>query len=170
MRCCIELHKFQPHKTINVRGGVACALLTAALLACELGLTVLPLPTYAQTQTSILPSKQLTAGMHIVTAEVAATDAARTRGLMYRDSLAPNHGMLFVFDQPNVQCFWMKNTKIALSIAFIKDDGTITNIADMTPMSEASHCSTAAVRFTLEMEQGWFAKRGITAGKKINGL
>jgi uncharacterized membrane protein (UPF0127 family) len=78
--------------------------------------------------------------------------------------------MLFVFEQPNVQCFWMRNTLIPLSIAFILDDGTITNIADMAPMTENSHCSTAAVRYTLEMEQGWFAKRGITAGKKITGI
>jgi len=75
-----------------------------------------------------------------------------------------------VFDQPNVQCFWMKNTKIALSIAFIKDDGVITNIADMEPMTETSHCSNAPVRYTLEMEQGWFTRHGITAGKAIGGL
>ena len=117
-----------------------------------------------------LPVKRLTAGMHVVTAEVAASDATRTKGLMFRDKLETNHGMLFVFDQPNVQCFWMKNTKIALSIAFIRDDGVITNIADMEPMTETSHCSTAPVRYTLEMEQGWFTKHGITAGKAIGGL
>jgi len=117
-----------------------------------------------------LPVKRLTAGMHVITAEVAASDATRTKGLMFRDKLETNHGMLFVFDQPNVQCFWMKNTKIALSIAFIKDDGVITNIADMEPMTETSHCSNAPVRYTLEMEQGWFTRHGITAGKAIGGL
>lgn len=117
-----------------------------------------------------LPVKTLTAGMHVIQAEVASTDATRSKGLMYRKELAPNTGMLFVFEQPNVQCFWMRNTLIPLSIAFILDDGTITNIADMAPMTENSHCSTAAVRYTLEMEQGWFAKRGITAGKKITGI
>ena len=117
-----------------------------------------------------LPVKTLTAGMHRIQAEVAATDASRSRGLMFRKELAPNHGMLFVFDQANVQCFWMRNTLLPLSIAFILDDGTITNIADMAPMTENSHCSTAPVRYTLEMEQGWFAKRGITAGKKITGI
>lgn len=117
-----------------------------------------------------LPVKTLTAGMHVIQAEVASTDATRSKGLMYRKELAPNSGMLFVFEQPNVQCFWMRNTLIPLSIAFILDDGTITNIADMAPMTENSHCSTAAVRYTLEMEQGWFAKRGITAGKKITGI
>ncbi len=117
-----------------------------------------------------LPVKSLAAGMHRIQAEVAATDATRSRGLMYRKELAPNHGMLFVFEQANVQCFWMRNTLLPLSIAFILDDGTITNIADMAPMTENSHCSTAPVRYTLEMEQGWFAKRGITAGKKITGI
>ena len=117
-----------------------------------------------------LPIKALTAGMHRIQAEVAATDATRARGLMFRKELAPNHGMLFIFEQANVQCFWMRNTLLPLSIAFILDDGTITNIADMAPMTENSHCSTAPVRYTLEMEQGWFAKRGITAGKKITGI
>jgi uncharacterized protein len=117
-----------------------------------------------------LPLKKLSAGMHIIQAEVAATPESRTTGLMYRKSLAPNHGMLFVFEQPNVQCFWMRNTFIPLSIAFLLDDGTITNIADMSPQSDQSHCSSKPVRMALEMEQGWFAKRGITAGKKILGL
>jgi len=117
-----------------------------------------------------LAVKTLSAGMHRIQAEVAATDSTRSRGLMYRKQLAPNHGMLFVFEQANVQCFWMRNTLLPLSIAFILDDGTITNIADMAPLTENSHCSTAPVRYTLEMEQGWFAKRGITAGKMITGI
>jgi len=119
---------------------------------------------------SALPIKKLNAGMHIIHAEIAATPETRTTGLMYRKSLAPNHGMLFVFEQASVQCFWMRNTFVPLSIAFLLDDGTITNIADMAPQSDKSHCSTQPVRFALEMEQGWFAKRGITADKKILGL
>ena len=118
----------------------------------------------------MLPVKRLTAGMHVITAEIAANDAARTKGLMFRESLEPNHGMLFVFERANVQCFWMKNTKIPLSIAFIKADGIITNIADMAPMTENSHCSTEPVLYTLEMEEGWFAKHGVSAGKSIGGL
>ena len=139
-----------------------CAYLTVGLLS----------PTQAQPAPPPvqLPIKQLAAGMHRIQAEVASTDASRSRGLMFRKELAPNHGMLFVFEQANVQCFWMRNTLLPLSIAFILDDGTITNIADMAPMTENSHCSSAPVRYTLEMEQGWFAKRGITAGKKITGL
>lgn len=132
--------------------------------------TIAPL-SFANAQTvSLLPVKQLTAGMHVIRAEVASNNETRSRGLMYRKELAPNAGMLFVFDQPAVQCFWMRNTLIPLSIAFMTDDGTITNIADMAPMTENSHCSSAPVRLALEMEQGWFAKRGIGAGKKIGGL
>jgi uncharacterized membrane protein (UPF0127 family) len=126
---------------------------------------------FANAQTVVtLPVKQLTAGMHVIRAEVASNNETRSRGLMYRKELAPNAGMLFVFDQPAVQCFWMRNTLIPLSIAFMTDDGTITNIADMAPMTENSHCSSAPVRLALEMEQGWFAKRGVSAGKKIGGL
>lgn len=117
-----------------------------------------------------LPIRKLTAGMHVIQAEIAATPDTRSTGLMNRKSLAPNHGMLFVFDQANVQCFWMRNTFIPLSIAFLQDDGTIVNIADMTPQSDQSHCSSKPVRFALEMEQGWFAARGMSPGKKILGL
>ena len=144
----------------------------AALFVCLVNLLFCATEAFCQATPAIsaLPVKQLTAGMHVSQAEVAATDAARSRGLMFRKELAPNHGMLFVFEQPATQCFWMRNTLLPLSIAFILDDGTIANIADMAPMTENSHCSTAAVRYTLEMEQGWFAKRGVTAGKKITGI
>jgi uncharacterized membrane protein (UPF0127 family) len=141
----------------------------AQLSALALCLTLLLTETQSASAQR-LPVKRLTAGMHVITAEIAATDAARTKGLMFRDSLEPNHGMVFVFEQANVQCFWMKNTKIALSIAFIKANGVITNIAEMAPMTETSHCSTEPVLYTLEMEEGWFAKHGVSAGKSIGGL
>jgi uncharacterized membrane protein (UPF0127 family) len=117
-----------------------------------------------------LPIKRLSAGMHIIQAEVASTPETRTTGLMFRKTLAPNHGMLFVFDQANIRCFWMRNTFIPLSIAFLQDDGTIVNIADMKPQNDALHCSNKPVRLALEMEQGWFAARAMTPGKKILGL
>ena len=82
----------------------------------------------------------------------------------------PQHeGMLFVFEQPAVQCFWMKNTLIPLTAAFVADDGTIVNLADMQPLSEASHCSERPVRYVLEMNQGWFDKRRLSAGFKLGG-
>ena len=111
----------------------------------------------------------LNAGMHIIRAEVALTPEQRQKGLMFRRDLGTNEGMLFVFEQPMPQCFWMKNTPTPLTIAFVADDGSIVNMADMKPFDEASHCSTKPVRFVLEMHQGWFAKRGIKPGFKLGG-
>jgi hypothetical protein len=112
----------------------------------------------------------LTAGIHLITAEVAADDEGRARGLMFRQQLAPNHGMLFVFPAKAVQCMWMRNTLIPLSVAFVADDGEVINIEDMRPRTEDSHCARRPVRFALEMTQGWFAQRGIKPGSKIGGL
>ena len=128
-------------------------------------------PVAAQRQVSqaqpTLPIVTLQAGIHRIRAELAATAPTREIGLMHRESLAPNHGMLFVFDDKGGYCFWMRNTLIPLSIAFVDDDGSIVNIADMAPGSEQSHCPSKAVRFALEMEQGWFEKRGIGPGEKL---
>jgi len=135
------------------------ALLTPPVLLAQ---QVLP-------QTTLRTTK-LTVGIHVITAEVATTPQSRMIGLMMRERLAPNHGMLFVFEDKSQHCFWMRNTLIPLSIAFIEDDGTILSIADMFPKSEASTCPPRAVRYALEMDQGWFAKRGVIAGNKITGL
>ena len=116
-----------------------------------------------------LPRIELQAGIHVIRAEVAQDFASRARGLMFRDALAPNHGMIFIFEQAARQCFWMRNTRIPLSAAFLDDSGRIVNIADMQPMSDDSHCSAAPVRFVLEMEQGWFARRGLREGSRLTG-
>ena len=134
----------------------------ALLAPCVLLAQQLPQPT--------LRTTKLTTGIHVITAEVAATPQSRMIGLMMRERLAPNHGMVFVFEDKSQHCFWMRNTLIPLSIAFIEDDGTIVSIADMAPKSDASTCPPRAVRYALEMDQGWFAKRGVAAGKKITGL
>jgi len=123
-------------------------------------------PAYAQSAQTI----RLTAGVHLITAELAADDPMRMRGLMFRESLTANHGMLFVFDTKSVQCMWMRNTLIPLSVAFIADDGHIVNIEDMQPQTEDSHCARTPVRYALEMSQGWFAQRGLKAGAMIGGL
>lgn len=123
----------------------------------------------AQDAPQSLPMVQLNAGMHLIHAEVAQTDAQRAIGLMHRSSMPQNNGMLFVFEQAAQQCFWMRNTLIPLSIAFIDDAGKVVNIADMQPMNETSHCSTKPVRYALEMNVGWFAKRGIKAGTQLGG-
>jgi len=117
-----------------------------------------------------LPVVSLTAGMYVIKAEVAATPEAQERGLMYRKSMPANAGMLFVFDEKAGHCFWMRNTDLPLSIAFIADDGTIVNIADMAPHTDDNHCPKAAIRYALEMNKGWFAQKGLTAGAKIGGL
>lgn len=117
-----------------------------------------------------LPVTQLSAGMHLIKAEVADSDPTRTRGLMFRTSLPTNAGMVFVFDQAAPHCMWMKNTLIPLSVAFIDEGGAIINIADMQPKSEQSHCATRPARYALEMNKGWFAQRGIKAGARLKGL
>ena len=113
---------------------------------------------------------QLNAGIHLIHAEVADNDSARMRGLMFRRELAPNHGMLFVFDQPGQQCMWMRNTLIALSVAFVDDDGTIVNIEEMKPQTDQSHCALHPVRFALEMSAQWFSGHGIGPGSKLQGI
>jgi uncharacterized membrane protein (UPF0127 family) len=116
-----------------------------------------------------LDSITLQAGMHIIRAEVARTPAQVQTGMMFRREMGTHEGMLFVFDGLSRRCFWMKNTLLPLSIAFIADDGSIVDLADMQPQSEASHCSSQPVRYALEMNQGWFAKRGIKPGFKLKG-
>jgi uncharacterized membrane protein (UPF0127 family) len=113
---------------------------------------------------------RLTAGVHLITAELAADDPMRTRGLMFRESLAANHGMFFIFDGKATRCMWMRNVPIPLSVAFLEDDGRIVNIAEMRPQSDDSHCSNAPVRYALEMSKGWFSQRGLKPGAMIGGI
>jgi uncharacterized membrane protein (UPF0127 family) len=117
-----------------------------------------------------LPTVDLAVSGHRAVAEVAATDDARTTGLMNRFSLAPDHGMLFVFDAPQPLAFWMHNTYVPLSIAFIGADGRILNIEDMAPRTENTHQSNGVALYALEMKKGWFADRGIKAGDRVTGL
>ena len=117
-----------------------------------------------------LPVVQLSAGMHLIKAEVAADFSTRAQGLMYRKSLPPNGGMLFIFDDASIQCMWMKNTLIPLSVAFLDEQGTILNIEDMQPQTEESHCARGPAPLALEMARGWFAQRGIKPGMKLGGL
>ncbi len=125
---------------------------------------------HAQTTAQLdLPRISLTAGMHLAHVQVASTFEQRATGLMFRQEMAPSEGMLFVFEEAREQCFWMKNTLLPLTAAFVSDDGTIVNLADMKPHSTASHCSAKPVRFVLEMQQGWFAKKGIQSGFRLTG-
>ena len=116
-----------------------------------------------------LPRTTLSAGMYQINAQVASEPLQRQIGLMHRKDMPQHEGMLFIFEEPSVQCFWMKNTLLPLTAAFVDDHGVIVNLADMQPRSEESHCSTKPVRYVLEMHQGWFAKRAIKAGFKLGG-
>ena len=117
-----------------------------------------------------LPVVQLQAGMHLIRAEVAADFGSRAQGLMYRTAMPSNAGMLFIFDEVSTPCMWMKNTLIALSVAFIDEHGAITNVEDMAPQTEDSHCASRPARYALEMNRGWFAARGVKPGSHIGGI
>jgi len=117
-----------------------------------------------------LPAIPLTINGHKITAEVAATPERRAFGLMNRFSLQPDHGMIFVFERPEPQAFWMKNTFIPLSIAFIGVDGRILNIDEMQPHDESTHPSRGPALYAIEMRKGWFTERGIRSGDIVKGL
>lgn len=117
-----------------------------------------------------LPHVFLQAGIHRIKAEVAGTPGERSRGLMLRKSLQPNSGMLFVFEAAALHCFWMKNTLIPLTIAFLDVDGTVVTLADMEPHNESSNCPSRPIRYALEMDQGWFKSKGVKTGDRISGL
>ena len=112
----------------------------------------------------------LTTGNRLIHAEVADTEAKRQQGLMYRKTLPENSGMLFVFHKPVRSCMWMKNTLLPLSVAFIDRDGVVTNIEEMKPFTTDSHCSDGWIRYALEMNAGWFDRKGVKPGSRIKGL
>jgi uncharacterized membrane protein (UPF0127 family) len=142
------------------------ALLASPLLL----LALLPGLAAAQEMPQVkLQRIKLAAGMHQIDAQVALSPEERQMGLMWRREMPQHEGMLFVFEQPAIQCFWMKNTLLPLTAAFVADDGTIVNLADLKPQTLDSHCSATPVRYVLEMNQGWFAKRGLQAGAKLGG-
>ena len=116
-----------------------------------------------------LPRTELTAGIYRISAQVAVTQEQQATGLMYRREMPQAEGMLFVFRKPSKLCFWMKNTVLPLTAAFIADNGTLVNMEDMEPQTTNSHCSLKPVRYVLEMNQGWFAKRGLRPGSRLGG-
>jgi uncharacterized membrane protein (UPF0127 family) len=138
----------------------------ALLLACALSAGV----SAQEGPQTDLPRVKLQAGMFQLDVQVAQTPAQREIGLMNRPDMPDHEGMLFVFEQSDTQCFWMKNTLIPLTAAFIDNNGNIVNLADMKPQSTDAHCSARPVRFVLEMHKGWFAKRGLKGGSHIGGI
>jgi uncharacterized protein len=132
-------------------------------------LLVLPLLASTQAQAQ-MPRIELNAGIHRIDAEVAADQQNRMQGLMNRRNMASNQGMLFVFTHPDRHCMWMRNTLLPLSVAFLDEQGRILNIEDMKPQTENNHCAATPASFALEMNQGWFASKGIKAGQRIGGV
>jgi uncharacterized membrane protein (UPF0127 family) len=119
---------------------------------------------------SSMPLTELSAGMYRIEAEVAATPDHRMVGLMKRRSMPANHGMLFIFTEPQRHCMWMKNTLLPLSVAFLDEQGRILNIEDMKPQTEDNHCAAKPATFALEMNEGWFRQKGIAPGVRIGGV
>jgi uncharacterized membrane protein (UPF0127 family) len=144
--------------------------LTAALVVVFFASAVATDLASAAPPASGLPTVTLTINGNKITAEVASTPDQRSTGLMNRFSLQPDHGMLFVFDRPEPLGFWMKNTYVALSIAFLDAEGRILNIEDMAPQTETTHWSKGPGQYALEMRKGWFAERGVRAGDKVDGV
>lgn len=107
---------------------------------------------------------------HEIRAEAANTENSRRQGLMFRDRMGENAGMIFLYPRPEPTAMWMKNTRIPLSVAFIDRSGRILNIEDMAPFSEEAHASRGEAAFALEVNRGWFGKRGIRAGDRVEGL
>jgi uncharacterized membrane protein (UPF0127 family) len=117
-----------------------------------------------------LSTRTLTIHGAKLTVEVAATPQSRETGLMNRFSLPRDHGMLFVFEASEPRAFWMKNTYVPLSIAFVDSTGRILNIEDMRPRDESTHWSRGPAMYAIEVRQGWFAEKGIQAGDAVVGL
>jgi uncharacterized protein len=165
----LSLRLFQPASSLNLRRLARRALLALALPLMAMAAHAQQMPPGAK-QPGDFPRVKLTAGMFVIDAAVAASDADREQGLMYRSQLAPNEGMLFVFNENAVHCFWMKNTLIPLSIAFMRADGTVTDIDEMQAETENNHCPRNNGVYALEMSTGWFTAKGIQPGMKIQGL
>ena len=145
-------------------------LLRAPLLAFALAFAACGNGTPPAVPGARLPVDWLTVGGHRITVELARDPEERSRGLMFRDSLPPDHGMLFLFAREEVQAFWMRNTKIPLSIAYADARGRIVRIADLQPLDERPVTSVAPARYALEMNRGWFSAHGVSAGDRITGI
>lgn len=143
---------------------------TPRKLLLPLVLFTLVLPWGIAVAQPAFPVIELRAGAHLIKAEVAATLEARDVGLMNRRSLPADRGMLFVFPEAHRHCMWMRNTHIPLSVAFLDDTGVIVNIADMQPDTLAEHCAARPVRYALEMNRGWFQRKGLGPGSRVRGI
>ena len=117
-----------------------------------------------------LPTATILVGSQSVLVEVASTPSTRAEGLMNRDELAKNTGMLFIFPDNRTRSFWMKNTRIPLSIAYINSNREIVRISELKPFSTDRVPSLYPARYALEMNQGWFKEHEISKGALISDL
>lgn len=117
-----------------------------------------------------LPTIQLNAGLYVIKAEVAQTFSQQSMGMMHREKMGANDGMLFIWAESSKRCMWMRNTLLPLSVAFIDDKGVVLNVEDMKPQTEDSHCSKGDAKYALEMNLGWFKAKRLQPGIKINGI
>ena len=141
-------------------GGAARFLAAAAIALAALG---------AQADVAFKTSR-IKVGGHELKVEVAQSDEVRMQGLMFRKQLAKNDGMLFIFDEPAYHAMWMKNTLIALSVAFVDKNGEILNILDMEPQTLDTHMAAGPAVYAIETNKGWFAENKVKAGDKVTGL
>lgn len=146
--------------------------LSQARIALVLALATLLLPAVvtAKDAATPLPTLALKVGSQSVLAEVAATEETRQKGLMFREKLTKNAGMLFVFTEVGYHAMWMRNTPLPLAVAFIDEAGKIVSIHEMEPHTEITHQAAGPVRFALEMTGGWFKANKVGVGDTIKGL
>nr|WP_315472893.1 DUF192 domain-containing protein [uncultured Undibacterium sp.] len=140
------------------------------VLLCSMMCVPTAMITVATAAESNLKRQQFQIGTHKLHAELARTAEERQLGLMFRESLAENQGMMFQFAQADHYCMWMKNTLIPLSIAFIDEQGKIINIEEMQAKSEQATCAKSKARYALEMNTGWYSQRQVKVGQHVEGL
>ena len=148
------MNRYALDRAITARFLLALALLTATIA-------------WAEARPKLATIK---VGAHALRVEVVTNDEDRARGLMHRQKLGANDGMLFIFDQPAYHSMWMKNTFIPLSVAFVDAQGTILNILDMEPQTLDPHVSAGPSIYAIETNKGWFEKKKLKAGDKVTGL
>jgi len=149
--------------------GALAATSVALLILLAAGCNERSAPSTTQRDRKPWPNDivELTVGERVLKTEVVFDPPSRQRGLMYREMLPDDRGMLFIFPFRERQSFWMRNTLIPLSIAFISDDGRILEIRSMRPKDESSTRSRYEVRYALEVADGWFERAGVGVGYKL---
>jgi uncharacterized protein len=141
-------------------------LLTALVSAFLISLH----PAWSKDIASSVATIALKVGSQTIRAEIAATDETRQKGLMFREKMANNTGMLFIFPDIAYHAMWMRNTPLPLAVAFMDESGKIVSIHEMLPFTETTHQAAGPARYALEMNSEWFSRNQVKAGDTIKGL